>query len=222
MVPSDAPTEGYPKPNEISDAHLGLPNSRIQGWKPKEKISPPSWSQEEKAAAARKAAERAFQEKIPTDLPNIELGPYLGFDEGMEKQAECVREKGFPVIVVSKGFAYDPGVPEAQVDALNRAHYECALKFPYDPVFVKEYTEPQMRILYDYWVEAYLPCLESIGRPYEPTPPSKEVFVRQFITREDGFLDWWPPSSLIVGDDRAEAACPQLPPPEDFYGLPPQ
>ncbi|OKL54833.1 hypothetical protein BSZ39_01760 [Bowdeniella nasicola] len=137
VVPADAPAEGYPKVDGVTDAHLGLPKSRIHGWKPKEKITPPSWTEEEKAAEARRKAEQFFQEKVPKDLPTIELGPYLGFDEGMAKQAECAKAKGFPVVVVSRGFAYDPGVPVAQDDALNMAHYECAMKYPYDPVFAR-------------------------------------------------------------------------------------
>lgn len=89
--------------------------------------------------------------------------------------------------------------------------------FPLDPGYVEDFSEPQLRAPYDYFVEAYVPCLESIRRPYPNSPPSKDVFVTRFLSRGDDFMAWWPPDVITGNDARAGAACPELPPPEVFF-----
>lgn len=132
-----------------------------------------------------------------------------------------MKDRGVPAVAANGVIAFPDGIPPSQKDAVDLINYTCFLMFPLDPGYVEDFSEPQLRALYDYFVEAYVPCLESIRRPYPNPPPSKDVFVTRFLARGDDFMAWWPPDVITGNDARAGAACPELPPPEIFFGYEP-
>lgn len=223
VVPEGAEPTPYPPVFEATDAHLGLPESRIQGWKAKEKITPPQMSFEEKVAYSQDIAEKNFRFSVPEytgELPKVEITRFYTEEEIGQNYVNCVRDKGFPAVWTGDPralvFELDEGPDESQELPFELAAYECDLKFPLDPDFSHEPTDAQLGVWYDYLIEAYIPCLASIGRPYTVTPSSKEAWIASI--RGGPSVKWEPEIAIPSNDARAHAACPVKPPREEYWG----
>lgn len=91
------------------------------------------------------------------------------------------------------------------------------LKYPLDPQYTQPLTDERLAIVYDYFVEELVPCLEAEGYPI-PDPPSKAQFIDTYFSTEN-----WHPFALAFGASRYSqeeyyrvyALCPQWPP--GFY-----
>jgi len=143
--------------------------------------------------------------------------------EQNELLAGCLREIGFPAHAEpGGGIRYDPGVPEAQSDALDDANYACESQYPLDPQYFTDLDEEQDGLLYDYWDQYFVPCMEAHGHSISrEKQPSRESFVATIGTAE--YAGWWPTETFdVLPFDEKEAvgdACPPYPPDEHLYGV---
>jgi len=138
--------------------------------------------------------------------------------------AQCMREHGVPAAYdeVRGGISWDTP-PASQEDAYMLANWECKFTFPIDPSIFYDWTEPQLRLVYDYWDQYAIPCLEGHGITVDrSTQPSKEAWVAAFHTPER--ISWWPVEESRIGlDDTRYAeitkACPEVPSDAVLYGF---
>lgn len=138
------------------------------------------------------------------------------------QRARCLQEAGFPAKSDGgAGVYFDPPIPPAQEDSFAAASYVCELQHPLDPRAAGDWSDSQLALIYDYWDEYYIPCLEAHGHSVSrDQQPSREVFVSSFHTQQRA--SWWPSdavASLPVDDRRTlSATCPEMPPPAAMYG----
>ncbi|MCS5729576.1 hypothetical protein N1031_07365 [Herbiconiux moechotypicola] len=140
-------------------------------------------------------------------MPDVEVVRYIAEDEYGQVRAQCLTDAGFPTTAGDDGglggsFTRD----RAQEHAL--ANYVCAAKFPLDPKYQVPLTADQVSVLYDYFVDALIPCLVDHGHMIGE-PPTREGFFRDFAEGRQ-----WTPY-LDLGRDAAlselEKACPSVP-----------
>ena len=118
-VPPDAPQDGYPPGPPGTDAHLGLPQSRIIGWKPKERIPPSPLTAEEKEQLILKVAEQFLNgNPAPTDA-KLDTSRFYTQEEHAIRAAACRRDRGVPAVAANGGIAYPDGIPRSQIEAVR-------------------------------------------------------------------------------------------------------
>lgn len=136
--------------------------------------------------------------------------------------ARCLQDAGFLAIADPLGgVGFEPGVPDAQEAALNQALYICNAQYPLDPAKTLDWSEDQLGLVYDYWDQYYIPCMEAHGHPVDTTNrPSREVYIGAFHTSER--FDWWPNEEFqkLPPADQEELinTCPPYPPEAVMYG----
>lgn len=63
--------------------------------------------------------------------------------------------------------------------------YVCQAQYPMDPGFAQDWTDEQLGIVYDYWEQYYIPCMEAHGHPVDDTDkPSRETYIAAFHTQD--------------------------------------
>ncbi|MDK7271849.1 MULTISPECIES: hypothetical protein [Actinotignum] len=195
------------------------PNS----WKAKIKISPRYHTEEEKLAYRAQWLKRhaEFLEiETPPDVPLVEWQESLELMDN--KSAECFRERGFSAHAIPQGgVLFNPAVPESQYEAYKIAAYECqAMYFP-NPEFLTNWSEDQLRVIWDYWDEYYIPCLAAHGFTVDTSErPARETYVETFHT--DAVNRWFPSNDgalLTQIPPEVWKTCPKTPPASQFYGL---
>ncbi len=137
---------------------------------------------------------------------------------------QCLGERGFRVEHDGSG-GFRMAIPPQQEQAYYVARYTCNAMYPINPVFLQERTPKQLGLLYDYWDQYFIPCLEAHDIKVNlANKPSREVYISTFHTPDRA--DWWPSDylAMLPPDDRAriEPLCPPQPPPEVFYGTAPE
>lgn len=195
-------------------------------WVPTERIEPLLTTEAEKEAAQREQVERMAREAGTPELLQVRRMDWSSTTlESSQKIGECMAAAGFPVEVTPTGALRYPTPPESQKRAWNLAENTCAVKHPVDPAYAHDWTEPQLRLVYDYWDQYLIPCLEAQGLHVDTSSrPSKESFVTSFFTQDRH--DWWPYSTTMVGVSEEREAqiaqtCPELPPQDVFWGTAP-
>ena len=190
-------------------------------WVPTVTITPVSMTEAEKVAwRARWLAATAEQAGLQ-DPPQVALVRWTeGNADHDRATAACLTDAGFTASAASDG-GVNLNVPEAQVDAFMLADYVCESKYTSDPVYSQEWTTDQLNLIFDYWTQFYLPCLQAHGVPVDPgAVPSKAAWVAAFHTSER--LDWWPDTALQTTPSSigtpAREACSMYPPDDVFYG----
>lgn len=144
--------------------------------------------------------------------------PNAEWDHAM---SECMAESGFVVEVDGGAIRYPGGPPPAeQLSAWDLAWYTCNARFTPDPDYAQDWTEEQIGLVYDYWDQYFIPCMDAHGVTVNRAQqPSRESYVDTFYTSQ---RTWWPNEYLeTLPDsqrDQVEASCPPFPPPEVFYG----
>ncbi len=187
-------------------------------------IDPVSFTDAEREEYRQESLARFAEQAGLTDPPEgVEVIAWTqGKVENGEALAECLQEAGFPAVSnASGGIIFDPGVPESQVKALDLADYICQGKYPLDPVYAQEWTQDQLRLVYDYWDEYFIPCMEAHGHPIDTgDQPSREAYVAAFHTPDR--ISWWPNDAfraLPLEEQKSLArSCPPYPPDEAMYG----
>lgn len=133
----------------------------------------------------------------------------------------CMTDSGFPVEVDNGGISYPMGPPPAeQLSAWSLAWYTCNARFTPDPDYSQDWTEAQIGLVYDYWDQYFIPCMEAHGYPINRAQqPSRETYVSTFFTPQ---RTWWPNNYLgalaPAEQGRLEPVCPPYPPDATFFG----
>ncbi len=153
-----------------------------------------------------------------SDPPNYEVVRYVSQQEWGSAQASCVNEAGFDARSSGGGIDYTR-IPDAQKgpdSPLYQRIYECHALYPVDPRFGQPPTRAQLTVMYTYFVDELMPCLEQMGIQGLATPPSRSAFVEQSET--EGFVAWSPYTDsyfLTLSSDewqRLDASCPSQTP----------
>jgi hypothetical protein len=158
--------------------------------------------------------------EVPTDA---EFVRFVELNEWGTAQARCMQDQGFDSRpTVDGGGVLHGDVPSDQMDAHWQATYRCRIAYPVHPRFHLPLTDEQIRVIYDYFVNELVACLEDEG--YEVAPaPSWETFRSQWD--HPGGPGWWEPHDSVQPPSREEdmrimEKCPQRPPLVDVYGEP--
>lgn len=195
------------------------PNS----WVPTVRVEPEVLSEEERWA---RRADWLAQDARMTDPPEVELIAWASsYAEHGQQVTDCLAKAGFPGIWNGAGGRYfDPPVPAQQEEALDLATHTCSAQYSLDPQILREWTEEQAAVMYDYWVEYYIPCMEAHGftmNLYKESQPSREAYVAAFTGPNR--IQWYPytaTQSLPVEEQQPlESTCPGMPPEQFMYGM---
>ncbi|MGJ9472300.1 hypothetical protein [Actinotignum sp. GS-2025b] len=194
-----------------------------KSWKSDIEISPKFTSEEDKLAFRKRWLERNTRTMGVVDPPDIALVEWMDSPHAAdEKQAECLRSKGFSAEVAPQGgIMYDPPIPESQQEAFGMALYECHSMYFLDPEFLANLTEDQLRVQWDYWDEYYIPCLAAHGFTVDTSErPGREAYATTFYS--DAEHRWWPDNKGELSfriTPEVMKVCPEAPPITEFYGI---
>lgn len=192
-------------------------------WKAKIKISPRYHTEEEKLAFREKWLKRHADYWGIEDPPNVPLVEWQeSSEEEDRKMAECLTSKGFGFHVTPKGgIASDGSIPESQEQAYQLASYECYAMYFLNPEFLTDWSEEQLRVVWDYWDEYYIPCLAAHGYKVDISErPARETYVAKFHT--DPEHRWWPNNGGSLEFQipvEVWKVCPSDPPATELYGI---
>lgn len=161
------------------------------------------------------------QESNLVSPPSVERIRFSqGHFEYSANMASCLQEQGFPAVHEGRSYSFRPGVPLAQEAALAEATYVCEARYMMDPVYAQDWSEAQLGLVYDYWTQYYIPCVEAHGYVVAGEPPSRQAYVSAFHTQDR--IPWWPSDTteMLSADKLAEieGTCPAHPPDELMYG----
>ncbi|WP_221421068.1 hypothetical protein [Brachybacterium aquaticum] len=190
-------------------------------WEPDQEISHRTYSDQELEQFRVSFLDEQAASMDIESPPEVELVRWtFTREEHSQALATCVTEAGFPAESASHGgVSFDPPPPAAQNDAVYLALYVCDAKYTPHPALVTDWTPEQIGMAWDYWNEAFIPCLEAQGVPIpEAEVPSRQTYIDTFFAGEPR---WYPPAWVAQLGDRADAvedACPPMPPHEYFYG----
>lgn len=151
------------------------------------------------------------------------VGWATSLSEYGDQMARCLQDAGFPAVSDGAGgTAFKPGVPPSQEAALDEATYVCNARYPLHPAIAEGWSEEQVGLVYDYWDQYYIPCMEAHGHPISRADqPSREAYVGAFNSPQR--ISWWPNSASIdlpIDERRAlSTVCPEYPPAEVMYGF---
>ncbi|MDO5646164.1 MAG: hypothetical protein Q4G21_10840 [Dermabacter sp.] len=192
-------------------------------WAPKESIKHRTYTEAEKWERRQQWLASMASEMNIENPPEIDLIRWTTTPQDTgQAEAACLTEAGFPATYdeVSGGVVFgDGGVPDSQTGALYNASFTCYSQYTRVPGLLTDWSTDQLGMLYDYWTEAFVPCVEARGYTVEE-PPSREVYVDTFFEFRD---DQWRPEDalkLLPQAEREEVgkACPVMPASEHFYG----
>lgn len=160
------------------------------------------------------------------DLENLEEPSTTEFIKDHSEHsaliAECLQEAGWPAVAVpGGGITYEPGIPAEQRDEQRADYYYCEKRYFLDPALLQPMTDDQLGVLYDYWVEYFIPCMEAHGYTIDiDDRPSREAYIDQFY---DGTPRWWPNErfNMVPLEEQHHLihTCPPEPPPTILYGV---
>lgn len=192
-------------------------------WAPSQPISHPTYTEAEQLEWREGWLISMAQESGMVDPPEVDLIRWTtSMREYQESYAECSTNAGFPQTLDTLGLPYfDPPPPASQKEALDLVLYTCNAQYSPLPQLMDDWSPDQLGLLWDYWNEAFLPCLEAQGVELPDGPvPSRETYVETFYSDPDS--RWWPYEALFsLPEDRLDpvaAMCPPYPPDEHFYG----
>lgn len=193
------------------------PNS----WRPQVQVVAPTFSDAELAAFHTESMDHAAQQQDLESAPEVSLIRWsMGTREYSANMAACLQEEGFPAVLDGDQYYFEPGVPAAQQAALDYASYVCDGQYMLHPKY-NGWSDEHVGIVYDYWVEYYIPCMRAHGHDIQDDDrPSREAYVNAFHTSER--ISWWPneKSQMLPMDERQpmDAICPGLPPDDVLFG----
>lgn len=221
--PGAQPGSALDQPGD-SSAGPGESEWDPRSWEPTVTITPVTMTEEEKQEfRAHMLASHAASKGL--DLPDIPLERWVSGVDFAQSFGGCLKDGGFEGEWDGLfGFSFPQGIPAAQEAAFQRVYFECEARFTIDPIFMQEWTTDQLRLLFDYWDEFYIPCLEAHDVAVDTSQkPSREAWIAAFNTPNR--LPWWPEEFTIgLGTARnaeVSAACDPYPPQDVFYGVQP-
>ena len=210
-----------------SAAATGSPTEKVwdpETWTPTEKI--------ERRMTEADERERWYESQLARNaaflgISNPPAVTRRGWATTRQEQArwsaQCMTERGVPATYneVMVGVTYDTP-PPSQEAAVKLVSWTCDALFPIDPSLDQEFSDAQLRLLYDYWDQYAIPCLEDHGITVDTSQrPSKETWLAAFNTPER--ISWWPVQDSIMGLTDARSAevseaCPVQPPDSMLFG----
>ncbi len=82
--------------------------------------------------------------------------------------------------LVERGWSIDPdgsfSIHRTQQEQFEFDRYVCIASYPIGEIYLEPYDQRQWEVLYDYWVNEFIPCLASKGFDVVD-PPSRETFL---------------------------------------------
>lgn len=131
-----------------------------------------------------------------------------------QTHARCLTDAGLPAEVLNGGV--HTSIPEGQEEAYAIGAYVCAVMYPLDPRFLVPPDDEQLAVLYYYFIEEQIPCLEQHGYDVGPAP-SLQLFMEKLKSDSDVWTPYGVIGPTVPAADLPdlEAACPQLP--HDYY-----
>lgn len=166
-------------------------------------------------------AQSLAEEYDVEDSPEVEIVREVQPDEASAAEAECMTDAGWPNEQSDGGVAYD--IPAEQADDFNLALYTCKLQFPVEAKYTQRLGDDQWSMMYDHFVDVYIPCAEGEGHDigdiptkdvYLATPDAEKWFPGRNVRREITTGGTGAYSSV----EEFEAVCPATPGWEVLYG----
>ena len=148
--------------------------------------------------------------------PEVNRVRFVSQEELPEVQAKCLTDQGFPTTVESGG-SYTTKTTSEQDESLALATYTCELQYPVDLRYAQAFTRTQLRIIYAYYRDTLIPCLQDQGLDIEQLP-SEETYVEGVTT---GTAEWTPYDAVDLASmdtSMLNKACPPLPAADVLYG----
>lgn len=192
-------------------------------WEPTVTIEPEDLDDDDRMAWREDWLARMAETFEIPDPPDVELVRWTsGATDTWETIASCMTEAGFAAKATLNGVEYVNGIPPEQVPEGDLAWYTCHAQYTRDPVLALEWTEDQIGLIFDYWNEYFIPCMEAHGHPIDVSArPSREEYVTAYLA--DQRSSWRPPASFnrLPADEQERLAlvCTPLPPDDVLYGL---
>jgi hypothetical protein len=145
-----------------------------------------------------------------TDPPTTELVQWVTPEEARDAWLGCLTNAGVAATPVGASeMAFDPADAEAV--------WICKAKYTLDPRVAHKLGSDKLSIIYRYFVDVQVPCLEEHGFVIEDAEPETRFKPHYYSDHP-----WIPYHSVPAEDVTAEliAACPVNAPFEDVYGEP--
>ncbi|MCK6091166.1 hypothetical protein [Micrococcus endophyticus] len=196
-------------------------------WEPTETVARVLTTEEERLAAYeedRAAQEGAWRREHGTEPPEATRARWMdSHREANRAVAECMTERGFPSEVGASGSGVTTERVPGQEYAEVVAFYVCFWTYPVDPAMTRQWSPEQIGVMFDYWDEYYIPCMEAHGYPMDTSSrPSRDACIARLHTPDR--IDWSPPSLRQkaipeVEQEQLHRECPEMPPDKHFYGV---
>lgn len=192
-------------------------------WTPSVTVTPVTYTDEEKIAIHEEWVRRtAGHWGIEVeDIEPVRWATTLR--ESGELLAECLREEGITQAQadVTGGIHYEPGIGPEQEDSWHQAYIRCIARYPVNPELSAQPTEEQWGLMWEYWDEYFVPCMEAEGfEVSREGQGTKESFVAA-MTAGQG-QPWYPTETFdvlpISEQERLVDVCPPMPPARALYG----
>jgi hypothetical protein len=103
-----------------------------------------------------------------------------------------MREAGFESAGQGQGVNYpETDMPPSQQAIKNQAIFECDMAYPLHPGYTRAFSDEQLGLLYDYFVEWYVPCVTGLDVTVS-LPPTKESWMASAKASSNDL--WYPPN----------------------------
>lgn len=212
-----SPSLSSPSVSVSDDGRVWDPNA----WVPPVKVELPKISDAERMSKRAEWLKTLAPKDVKAPEVNLVRWTVPGAERG-ETMTKCLVDSGFPANFDGvDAWYFNPPVPESQSEALTLASYVCESKYTMDPVYISTYTEDQLRVMYDYWTQYYVPCVRAHGIPYDDSnKPTREVFVSTFYSDPGKRWFAYEATNSLPSTRRATIVktCPEMPPNKDLYG----
>lgn len=193
-------------------------------WEPTVQIEPLTFTDAERESYRQEALARYVEQSSIEDAPEVPdvIAWGQGREENGQQTASCLQDAGFPAFAQpGGGIIFEPGIPESQVEASDLAWFTCEAQYPLDPAYAQEWTEDQLGLVYDYWDQYYIPCMQAQGHAIDTSgQPTREAYIAAFHTVDR--ISWWPTDAFHALPLETQATlfetCPPYPPDEAMYG----
>lgn len=195
-----------PQPSESPDV-----------WKPARPVAAKQWTDAEREAwrTDEFLPDTAARLDI-TNPPEVDLVRWITRDQWDATMSDCLTQAGFPTKpAVGGGLEHDPGIPVDQTPGYHLAIYRCEAQYTLEPKYSQGTTDEQKGLLYDYYVQWLVPCVEEAGA-HISDPPSRDTFIQDPSSFSPVFEATTQP--LRIGVRELMERCPPRPPSESFYG----
>lgn len=191
-------------------------------WTPEVTVKLPTLTEEERLTARDEHLAQMKPEGMAP--PEVELIRWTeGSADYINAQADCLTEAGFKAVpsLDGQGTEFPEGIPAEQDAAFQLAAYICEAQYTPDPRQTTDWNEDQLKVVYDYWTQYFIPCMKAHGHPVSTDDaPSREVYVATFYEKD--VERWWPQEALNSLPEEEAAGivkeCPGLPPDHALYG----